>query len=82
MFLIILFFQAYVHPVKVALTLKKEPRLLSHWDQIVNVLELMSEKEMKRGMETNEVMSFKLHYYKCIVSEIAKYVTSLTGIFF
>lgn len=61
-----------MHPVKVALSLKQEPRLLIHGDQIAIVLELMSEREMKRGMETNEVMSFKLHYYKCIVIEIAK----------
>lgn len=70
--IIVLKFQTNMHPVKVALDLKKLPPLMEHLSCVKKVLEMMSEKEMKRGMETNEVMSFKLHYFSCIVAEIAR----------
>jgi hypothetical protein len=32
----------------------------------------MSEREMKRGIETNEVMAFKFHYLAFVVAEVAR----------
>lgn len=45
--------------------------LQDHLPEVKKVLELMSEKEMKRP-ETNEVMSFKFHYLGYIVGEVSK----------
>ncbi|KAK7862086.1 hypothetical protein R5R35_011501 [Gryllus longicercus] len=64
--------QVNVHPVRVALNLQKAPALCEKLDNVQKVLELMREKEMKRGFETNEVMAFKFHYLSCIVAEINK----------
>lgn len=36
------------HPVRVALTVKKNPILMTHLDSIIKVLELMAEREMKK----------------------------------
>ncbi|KAL1140202.1 hypothetical protein AAG570_000134 [Ranatra chinensis] len=62
--------QVNVHPVRVALNL--QPTLIEDLPRIKKILELMCEKEMKRGAESNEVMSFKLHYLSCIVAEVIK----------
>lgn len=64
--------QINMHPVRIALNLQRFVGLLEHLDQVSKVLELMSEKEMKRKAESNEVMSFKFHYLSHIVAEIAK----------
>lgn len=62
--------QVNIHPVRVALNL--QPSLISHIPQVRKVLNLMSEKQMKSGAETNEIMSFKLHYLSCVIGEVAK----------
>lgn len=36
------------------------------------MLEAMRHKEMRRGIETNEVMAFKYHYLSCVTAEVAK----------
>ncbi|KAJ8918638.1 hypothetical protein NQ315_013144 [Exocentrus adspersus] len=64
--------QINVHPVKVVLNVHSFAGLSDHLPEVKKVLELMSEKEMKRGTESNEVMSFKFHYLSYIVGEIAK----------
>ncbi|XP_018330133.2 ankyrin repeat and MYND domain-containing protein 2 [Agrilus planipennis] len=64
--------QINLHPIRVALNLQKYVGLIDHLEEIKKVLELMCTKEMKRGAETNEVMSFKFHYLGCIVSELEK----------
>lgn len=64
--------QVNIHPVRVALNLQNFVGLSEHLNEIKNVLELMRNKEMKRGMETNEVMAFKYHYIAYIVAEVAK----------
>lgn len=64
--------QVNIHPVRVALNLQNFVGLSEHLNEIKNVLELMSNKEMKRGQETNEVMAFKYHYLAYIVAEVAK----------
>lgn len=61
-----------VHPVRVALNLQKAPLLGENLDKVQKVLELMSEREMKRGIETNEVMAFKFHYLAFVVAEVAR----------
>lgn len=59
-----------LHPVRIALTLQKTPVIFESLLKIKKVLELMSEKEMKRRDDVNEVMALKLHYLAWIVSEI------------
>ncbi|KAK6625728.1 hypothetical protein RUM43_006027 [Polyplax serrata] len=61
-----------LNPVKAAINLIKLPLLYDNIEKVKNVLELMSEKEMKRGLETNEIMSFKFHYLSRILEEIIK----------
>lgn len=61
-----------VHPVRVALNLQKAPLLVENLGKVQKVLELMSEREMKRGIETNEVMAFKFHYLAFIAAEVAR----------
>ncbi|KAJ8964566.1 hypothetical protein NQ314_004870 [Rhamnusium bicolor] len=64
--------QVNIHPVKVVLNIQNVVGLSDHLPEVKKVLELMSEKEMKRGAETNEVMSFKFHYLSYIIGEIVK----------
>lgn len=64
--------QVNIHPVKVVLNVHNFAGLSDHLPEVKKVLELMSEREMKRGAETNEVLSFKFHYLSYIVGEIAK----------
>lgn len=44
--------------------------LLKEYTQVKKALELMSEREMKKGPECNEVLAFKFHYLGYILSEI------------
>jgi len=62
--------QVNVHPVAVLLYLQKNPVLLSHLPQAQNVLTLMSEREMKRGVTTNEVLSFKFHWLATLLEDL------------
>lgn len=64
--------QINIHPIKVVMNIYNFGGLQDHLPEIKKVLELMSEKEMKRGVETNEVLSFKFHYLSYIVGEIIK----------
>lgn len=54
------------------MNLQKLLPLYDNIDKVKNVLELMSEREMKRGFETNEIMAFKFHYLSYILSDISK----------
>lgn len=69
------FLQVNLNPVRIAISLQKSPLICDNLDKIKHILELMSEKEMKRGFETNEIMSFKFHYLSCVVAEIARYLS-------
>uniref|UniRef100_A0A8D8VIP2 Ankyrin repeat and MYND domain-containing protein 2 n=2 Tax=Cacopsylla melanoneura TaxID=428564 RepID=A0A8D8VIP2_9HEMI len=62
--------QVNIHPVRVALNLL--PSLINHLPPVRKVVTLMSEKQMKAGPETNEIMSFKLHYLAFIIGEVQK----------
>ncbi|KAJ8986004.1 hypothetical protein NQ317_013888 [Molorchus minor] len=64
--------QVNVHPVKVVLNVHNFVGLSDHLLEVEKVLKLMSEREMKRGNETNEVMAFKFHYFGYVVGEIIK----------
>lgn len=64
--------QVNIHPVKIVLNVYSCAGLSDHLSEVKKVLELMCEKEMKRGAETNEVLSFKFHYLSYIVGEIHK----------
>lgn len=59
-----------IHPVRLALNLQHAPGLLDEAEKVSNTLELLCKKEMTRGNETNEVMSFKYHYFAYIIREI------------
>lgn len=48
--------------------------LVKEYSQIKTVLALMCEREMKKGIEANEVLAFKYHYLGFILSEIHKNV--------
>ncbi|XP_046390192.1 ankyrin repeat and MYND domain-containing protein 2 [Ischnura elegans] len=64
--------QVNINPVRVALSVQKVPALLENIPSACKVLDLMSEKEMKKGQETNEVLSFKFHYLSFILNAIEK----------
>ncbi|KAJ8882403.1 hypothetical protein PR048_014211 [Dryococelus australis] len=66
-----LLWQVNMHPVRIALNLQKLPSLCANLERVQKVLQLMSEREMKSGPHTNEVMAFKFHYLSCIVAEVA-----------
>lgn len=62
--------QVNIHPIRIALNL--QPTLIEDLEKVKRVLELMSDKEMRRNAETNEVMAFKLHFLSYIVGEVSK----------
>lgn len=59
-----------IHPVRLALNLQHATGLLDDAEKVTTTLELLCKKEMTRGNETNEVMSFKYHYLAYIIREI------------
>ncbi|XP_050304527.1 ankyrin repeat and MYND domain-containing protein 2 [Anthonomus grandis grandis] len=61
-----------IHPVKIVMNVHNFLGLEDHLEEVKKVLELMCEKEMKKGQETNEVMAFKFHYLGYIVGEVLK----------
>lgn len=61
--------QINIHPIRIALNLQKYSGLADHLTELKKVLELMSDREIKR---TNEIMSLKFHYLSYIVAEIIK----------
>lgn len=64
--------QVNIHPVKIVLNVYNYGGLSEHLAEVKKVLETMCEKEMKKGAETNEVLSFKFHYLSYIVGEVHK----------
>ncbi|KAL0272468.1 UNVERIFIED_CONTAM: hypothetical protein PYX00_005426 [Menopon gallinae] len=64
--------QVSLNPVRIAMNLQKLLSLYDNIDKVRKVLELMSEREMKRGFKTNEIMAFKFHYLSCILADISK----------
>lgn len=64
--------QSNLHPVRIALNLQRFGTLSDHLKAIKKVLELMTEREMRRSVEANEIMAFKYHYLGWIVGEIIK----------
>lgn len=59
-----------LNPVRVALNLYRSSGLADHLDKVKSVLEAMSEKEMNKGSDNDEILSFKLHYLSYLVGEI------------
>lgn len=62
--------QVNVHPVAVLMSLQKTPALILGHKQVRNVLSLMAEREIKRGQDANEVLSFKFHWLGMIFEDI------------
>lgn len=62
--------QPNIHPVRVCLNLQQFGVVPDHYKTVKKVLELMTEREMKRSKEINELMAFKYHYLAWIVKEI------------
>lgn len=64
--------QSNLHPVRIALNLQRFGTLSDNLKTIKKVLELMTEREMRKTTEINEIMAFKYHYLGWIVGEIIK----------
>lgn len=64
--------QSNVHPVRIALNVQKFGVLSDHLKTVKKVLELMTEREVQKRNEINEIMAFKYHYLSFIVGEIIK----------
>ncbi|XP_005186640.1 ankyrin repeat and MYND domain-containing protein 2 [Musca domestica] len=60
-----------LHPVRIVLNLQNFG-LLKHLNGLKKALELMCEKEMKKSCDVNELMAFKYHYLRWIVSELLR----------
>ncbi|OXA52472.1 ankyrin repeat and MYND domain-containing protein 2 [Folsomia candida] len=60
------------HPVKVAITVRKNAVLVEHIPQLYKVLEEMSEREMKKSGSASEIVSFKLHLLSFILKTLHK----------
>ncbi|KAK2712980.1 hypothetical protein QYM36_011618 [Artemia franciscana] len=61
-----------MHPVKIIQFVSKNSQMKNHLSSIVKVLTLMSEKEMKRGKTTNEILAFKFHYISHMLNLLLK----------
>lgn len=64
--------QSNVHPVRIALNIQKFGALSEHLKIVKKVLELMTERELHKRNEVNEIMAFKYHYLGYMVGEIIK----------
>lgn len=64
--------QSNVHPVRIALNVQKFGALSDHLKTVKKVLELMTEREIQKRTEINEIMAFKYHYLGYMVGEIIK----------
>ncbi|KAI8123451.1 hypothetical protein FF38_08854 [Lucilia cuprina] len=60
-----------LHPVRIVLNLQNLG-LLKHLPGLRKALELMCEKEMKKSSDVNELMAFKYHYLRWIISELMR----------
>jgi len=58
--------------VRVARIVKKNDVLLDYIPEVVKVLSLMAEREIKKGVDSNEVVAIKMHLLSHILSEIKK----------
>lgn len=61
-----------MHPVHLLFTIQKLPLLHEHLEKVKDVLEMLSDNEMKRNREANEVLSLKFHYLRFLVERLAK----------
>lgn len=61
-----------IHPVRVCLNVQQYGIVSEQFKTIQKVLELMTEREMKRSSEVNEPMAMKYHYLGWIIKEIIK----------
>lgn len=64
--------QSNVHPIRIALNIQKFGALSEHLKTVKKVLELLTEREIQKRGEINEIMAFKYHYLSYIVGEIIK----------
>lgn len=64
--------QSNVHPVRIALNLQQFGQLSEHLSAVKKVLELMTERELNKRAEMNEIAAFKYHYLSWFVGEIVK----------
>lgn len=62
--------QPNIHPVRICLNLQQFGVLPEHYKTVKKVLELMTDREMKRSKDINELMAFKYHYLAWVVKEI------------
>lgn len=59
-----------IHPIRIALNLQQYGIVSENYKTVKHVLDLMTEREMNRKSETNELMAFKYHYLSWIIKEV------------
>lgn len=64
--------QPNIHPVRICLNLQQFGIVSDYFTTVQKVLDLMTEREMKKSKDVNELMAFKYHYLSWIVKEIIK----------
>nr|CAG4641696.1 EOG090X06BA [Eurycercus lamellatus] len=64
--------QVNLHPVHLLLTIQKLPLLFDNLTKVREVLELLSDGQMKRTRDVNEVLSLKYHYLGFLVARLDK----------
>nr|CAG4650154.1 EOG090X06BA [Sida crystallina] len=64
--------QVNLHPVRVVLTIQKLPLIWENLSKVKEVLGQLSEGQMKRGKEANEILSLKYHYLHFLVAMLDK----------
>jgi ankyrin repeat and MYND domain-containing protein 2 len=68
--------QTNIHPIRIILSLEKYPDLLDNCKQVVNVLELMMNKEMKKA-DPNEMLALKYSHLSFLLSYFQKHLIHL-----
>ena len=63
-----------MNPVHLLFTMQKLPLLFDNIGKVKNVLESLSDSQMKRNREANEILSLKCHYLCFLMTRLAKEV--------
>ncbi|XP_074604823.1 ankyrin repeat and MYND domain-containing protein 2-like [Brevipalpus obovatus] len=65
--------QTNIHPVRLVLELEKFPAILENINQVIKVLELMMEREMKKN-DANEMLALKFKYISFFLEFFTKHL--------
>ncbi len=64
--------QMNIHPVRMALELKKTSTMLDNLSKVVLILGLMSDRQFRDRKDVNEVLSLKFHMIHYILKDLLK----------